>query len=81
MQLVPNAEEFEVRMNIGDKSCSMEFFAVINGKRYQCYDMIDTHMILEKDFDLMLKQCAEYVRKSSEYQPGKTNKFSFSTIA
>ncbi len=76
-QLVPNAVQFEVRANIGDKSSSVEFFATIDGTKYQCYDMIDNGRIREKDFDVMVKQLAKYIRTCSEYRPGEINKFSF----
>ena len=80
-QLVPDAERFEVRANIGDKSSSVEFFATINGTRYQCFDMMDTGKIKEKDFDAMVKQLAKFIRTCSEYRPGEINKFSFDAEA
>lgn len=76
-QLVPSAERFEVRANIGDKSSSVEFFATFGGIRHQCYDMIDNGDIKEKDFDVMVKQLAKHIRTCSEYCPGEINKFSF----
>lgn len=76
-QLIPNAEVFDVRANIGDKSCSIEFFATIKGTKHQCYDMIDNGVIKEKDFDVIVKQLAKHIRTCSEYRPGEINKFSF----
>ena len=78
-KLVPNAEGFDVRANISDKSYSFEFFAIIEGVKYQCYDMIDEGRIEEKDFDVLVKQIAKYVRMSPEYRHGEVNKFSFTT--
>lgn len=78
-QLVPSADLFDVRANIGDKSYSVEFFATIEGIKHQCYDMIDNGVIKEKDFDVMVKQLAKYIRASSEYRPGEINKLSFVT--
>lgn len=80
-KLVPNAELFEVRANISDKSYSLEFFATINGTKHQCYDMIDDGKIIEKDFDAIVKQLAMYIRTTSEYSAGKNNKFAFSSRA
>lgn len=77
--LVPNADKFEVRVNIGDKSISVEFFATIDGIKHQCYDMIDAGEIKEKDFEAMIKQLAKFIRTTSEYHPGEINKFSFVT--
>ena len=76
-QLVPNAEVIEVRANIGDKNCSVEFFATIEGIKRQCFDMIDDGVIKEKDFDVMAKQLAKHVRACPEFRPGEINKFFF----
>ena len=80
-QLVPGAEQFEVRANIGDKSSSVEFFATIDGIKHQCYDMIDNGEMKEQDFDAMVKQLAKFIRTCSEYRPGEINKFSFAAEA
>ena len=76
-QLVPKANSFEVRANIGDKGYSVEFFATIDGIRYQCYDMIDRGIIKEKDFDAVVTKIVQYFRTTPEYSPGQINKFSF----
>lgn len=76
-QLIPDADEFEVRANIGDKSYSMEFFASIDGEKRQCYDMIDKGIFKEKDFDITVKRIAEYIRNCPKYHPGEINKFFF----
>lgn len=76
-QLVPNADGFDVRVNIGDKSYSVEFFAIIDDIKYQCFDMIDNGVIRETDFDVFAKQLAQYIRTSSEYRSGEINKFVF----
>lgn len=78
-QLVPNADAFEIRANIGDKSYSIEFFAFLDGVKYQCYDMIDNGMLKEKEFDTVVMQIAEYIRNCSEYRTGEINKISFMT--
>ena len=80
-QLVPNAESFEVRANISDKSFSVEFFAFVDGVKQQCFDMIDNGIIKEKDFDNAVKQLAKFIRTSPEYRPGEVNKFQFSSNA
>lgn len=76
-QLVPNADTFEVRANIGDKSYSVEFFVTIKGVKHQCYELIDNGIIEEKDFDTTVKQITKHIRTYPEYCPGEINKFSF----
>lgn len=76
-QLVPNADIFEVRANIGDNSYSIEFFATIGNIKHQCFDMIDNGVIKEKDFDVTVEKLAQYIRNCSEFRLGEINKFSF----
>lgn len=80
-QLVPNADDFEVRANIGDKSYSIEFFASIDGVKYQCYDMIDKGVFEEKVFDTIIKQIVKHIRNCPEYHSGIINKFFFTIKA
>lgn len=75
--LVPTYEKLDVRANIGDKTHSVEFFATIDGKKMQCYDMADNGMLKEKDLDVAFKAIAEYVRTTADYNPGTINKFKF----
>ena len=75
--LVPEGELLNGRMNVGDKSYSIEFFVSIDGKRYQCYDLIDLGYVKEKDFDQMAKRVADCVRKSAEYRVGEGNRICF----
>lgn len=79
LQLVPNAEAFEVRANVSDKSFSIEFCALINGVKHQCFDMIDCGLIKETDFDNTVKQLAKFIRTCPEYRSGEVNKFSFTS--
>lgn len=76
--LIPTYEKLDVRANIGDNTYSVEFFATINGKRMQCYDMADNGIIQEKDLDVAFNAIAEYVRKTKDYIPGTINKIEFS---
>lgn len=54
--LVPTYEKLDVRANVGDNTHSVEFFATINGKKMQCYDMADNGMIKERISMLPLTQ-------------------------
>lgn len=75
--LVPNADVFEVRANIGDSSHSIEFFATIKGKKYQCYDLVDIGLIDEHKLDKTFNDIAITIRKNPEYNKGKINKYTF----
>lgn len=73
-RIVPAFDELDVRANIGDNNYSVEFFVAINGKKMQCFDMVDDGLIQEKDMDAVADSIAEYVRKTSFYESGKINK-------
>lgn len=73
-RIVPAFEELDVRVNIGDNNYSVEFFVTINGKKMQCFDMVDDGLVQEKDMDAVAESIAEYVRKTSFYESGKINK-------
>ena len=75
--LIPNCENIEVRANISESSYSFEFFATINGKRMQCFDMIDEGLIKEKDFDICAKAIAQYARSTAGFKTGEVNKYTF----
>lgn len=75
--LVPDADKFNVRINVSDSSCSMEFFAFIGGTKHQSYDLVDQGLFKEKDVDNITKQVAKQIRNCPNYKPGKVNKFKF----
>lgn len=76
--LVPTYEKMDIRANIGDNTYSIEFYATIKGKKMQCYDMVDSGILKEKDLEVAFNAIAEYIRKTAEYIPGTINKFKFS---
>lgn len=75
--LVPNADSFDVRANIGGTSYSIEFYTKIKDKKYQCYELVDIRLIKEKDLDRTFKDIADHIRSNSDYTNGKVNKYSF----
>lgn len=75
-KIVPSFEELELRANIGDNSYSLEFSVTVDGKKMQCFEMVDDGLIKEKDLDTVSESVADYVRKSAEYENGKINKVS-----
>ncbi len=76
-KIVPVFEVLEVRFNVGDSSYSMEFFVTIDGKRMQCYDMVDDGTIIEEMMDEIFDSIAKYTRVSETYKSGEINKTSF----
>lgn len=75
-QIVPRFETLEVSVLVGDSSYSVEFFATIDNKKWQCMQMVDEGLIKEKDFDDFAEKIADFVRDMPEYQAGKVNTFS-----
>lgn len=73
-KIVPSFEKLEFRGNIGDNSYSVEFFVTVDGKKMQCFEMVDDGLINEKDLDTVSEAIADYIRKSSTYESGKNNK-------
>lgn len=80
LTLVPSGEKLEICVHIGDSAISLEFFATINGKRMQCYDMIDNGLIDESTFDSVVKEIATQIRLSPEYKNGEVNKLQFTLV-
>lgn len=74
--LVPNADSFDVRANIGCTSYSIEFYAKIKDKKYQCYELVDIRLIKEKDLNRTFKDI-DHIRSNSDYTNEKVNKYSF----
>ena len=42
--LVPNYEALELKATVSSSSFSVEFFATVDGKKMQCFEMIDAGM-------------------------------------
>lgn len=76
-KVVPHFEKLELRATVGSNSYSVEFFATVNGKRMQCYEMADNGLIDEDDLEIITQEIAKELRKSPEYKSGQPNKFSF----
>lgn len=76
-QLIPNYDKLEVRANVSDSSYMIEFFVTINGKRMQCYDMVDDGTLVEKELDDVFESIAQFIRNMSDYKKGEINKISF----
>ena len=67
---VPNFEKLEFRADIGNTSYIIEFFVQIDGKRWQCYSLVDDGKIDEEEMDKQFAMYAEYVRSSGMCKDG-----------
>ena len=74
--IISGCDKIEVRANVSESGYSFEFFATINGKRKQCFDMIDEGLFNEKDFDVVAKAVAQYARNTVDFKKGEINKYS-----
>ncbi len=73
--LVPNYETVELKAVVSSSSFSVEFFATVDGKKMQCFEMIDEGMFSEKDFNTASKAIANYFRESSDFNTNGINKY------
>lgn len=73
--LVPNCEAVELNATVSSSSFSVEFFATIDGKRMQCFEMIDKGMFTEKNFNIVSKSIANYCRGLADFNTEGINKY------
>ncbi len=76
-KLVPGCEKLEFWGNVSDSSFAMEFFATVDGKRMQCYQMADEGLLKEKELDAAFKTIADHFRTDQQYICGESNQISF----
>lgn len=76
-KIIPEFDSLELKATVSDASYSIEFFAVINGERKQCYELADDGAVDEDELDEVLARIAEYIRKAPDYKKGTVNKVSF----
>lgn len=73
--LIPQYDTIELNATISSASFSVEFFATINGKRMQCFQMIDDGCFTEKDFNTFSKSVVNYIRALSDFNNSDINKY------
>ena len=73
--LVPNYDTVELIATVGASSFSVEFFATVNGKKMQCFEMIDDGMFSEEKFNAASKAIANYFRGLSNFNATGINKY------
>lgn len=76
-QLVPNCDKVEFKASVNRSSYSVEFFALVDGKRLQCFEMIDVGLFTEKEFKDVSKAVAEHLRSRSDFKTDGVNKYEF----
>lgn len=73
--LVPNYSTLELNAIVSASSYSIEFFAVVNGKRMQCFEMIDNGIFSEKNFNIVSSNIANYCRQLPDFDVNGVNRY------
>lgn len=73
--LVPRYDVIELRATVSSSSFSVEFFATVDGKKMQCFEMIDEGMFTEKNFNIASKAIANYLRGLLDFNADGINKY------
>lgn len=73
--LVSNCDVIELEAAVTSSSVSVEFFATVEGKRMQCFQMIDNGMFTEKDFNAVSKAIANYIRRQPDFNKDGINRY------
>lgn len=73
--LVPSYDTVELKATVSASSFSVEFFATIDGKKMQCFEMIDEGMFTEKNFNAASKAIANFCREQSGFITDSINKY------
>lgn len=74
--LVPNYDMVQLTATVSSSSYSIEFFATVNGKRMQCFEMIDEGVFTEKKFNIASKTIANHFRNLPNFNADGINKYS-----
>lgn len=74
-KLVPTYDAIELKASVTSSSLSVEFFATVNGKKMQCFQMIDSGLFSEKDFNAVSKAIANYIRNLPDFKKDSVNSY------
>lgn len=74
-KLVPNYDVIELEATVTSSSLSVEFFATVDGKKMQCFQMIDDGLFTEEDFNTVSKTVASYVRNLPDFNKEGINRY------
>ena len=73
--LMPSYDTVELKATVSSSSFSVEFFATVDGKKMQCFEMIDEGVFTEKNFNAATKAIANYFRGLSDFKADSINKY------
>lgn len=73
--LVPSYDVVELKAIVSKSSFSVEFFATVEGKKMQCFQMIDNGQFTEKKFNIFSKTIANYVRELPDFNGNGINRY------
>lgn len=73
--LVPQYDVVELKATVSSSSFSVEFFATVNGKKKQCFEMIEEGAFTEKKFNIASKAIANYCRELADFNSNGINKY------
>lgn len=73
--LIPKYDTIELKASVNSSSFSVEFFATVDGKRMQCFEMIDQGLFTEKKFNAASKAIANYCRELPDFNIDEINKY------
>lgn len=73
--LVPNYDIVELQVTVSLSAFSVEFFATVDGKKMQCFEMIDKGMFTEKKFNDVSKAIANYFRELPDFNAKSFSKY------
>lgn len=73
--LVPSYDIVELKATVSSASFSVEFFATVDGRKMQCFEMIDEGIFTEKNFNVASKAIANYFRELPDFNADGINKY------
>lgn len=73
--LIPSYDTVELKATVNSSSFSVEFFATVDGKKMQCFEMIDEGMFTEKNFNAASKAIVNYFRGLPDFKADSINKY------
>ncbi len=72
-KLVPHYSMIEFRAAVSLSSYTIEFYVTLNGRKMQCYEMIEEGFFSEEEFNDLSKTIAHFFREQPDFQEGKRN--------
>lgn len=73
--LIPHYDMVELEAAVTASSLSVEFFVTVDGKKMQCFQMIDDGLFTEKNFNTAAKAIAAYVREQPDFRQDGINRY------